>query len=49
MRHPQVLPLSASFPSEQPALYTVPVQLPGAFPGDIQDIDPVLWLRLPGL
>jgi len=46
MRHPQVLPPGASFPGQQPALYTVPVQLPGAFLEGIAKIsDPVLLLR----
>ncbi len=45
-RHPQVLPPSASFPCQQSALYTVPVQLPGAFSARVSKIsDPVLLLR----
>jgi len=45
-RHLQNLPLGASFPGQQPALYTVPVQLPGAFPEGIAKISsPVLLLR----
>ncbi|PWB36093.1 hypothetical protein DCO48_01200 [Pseudomonas sp. SDI] len=32
-RHPWILPRQARFSSDQAALYTVPVQLPGHFSG----------------